>query len=138
MIEIGTTVTLNYTGRIKTGEIFDTTEGKNPYQFIIGVDPLLVGFQEALMGRTTGEKFTIEIPIEKAYGEYDFDKLITVPKSILPGEVRIDQIVIAADGKGLEMKVIVTEIHDDHIIVDANHPLTGHALTYDVEILEIL
>lgn len=138
MITNGMTVTLNYTGKINTGEVFDTTEGRDPYQFIIGVDPLLEGFQEALMGKSIGDKFTVEIPMTKAYGDYKENKKMTVPKDKLSAEVKLDQILVVSSDGHDDFKVIVTEINEENIVVDANHPLAGMDLTFDIEILDAI
>lgn len=136
MITNGMTVTVNYTGKIEDGQVFDTTQGRDPYKFTLGVDPLIVGFQEALIGRQIGDKFTVEIPVDKAYGEYSDEKVQEIPKNYMPGEVQVDQILIARDDQGNELRVVVKEIHDNHVVLDGNNPLAGKDLTFEIEIVD--
>lgn len=137
MVKIGDTVTVNYTGTIKeTGEVFDTTEGRDPHTFKIGHDPLIKGFVNALVGRNVGDRFTFDIPMSEGYGEYQEGKVQRVPRGYMPGEVYVDQILLARGANGDEARVLVMEVADDYVVIDGNHPLAGMNLVFDVEIVD--
>jgi FKBP-type peptidyl-prolyl cis-trans isomerase 2 len=138
MITIGQTVTVNYTGRIDTGEVFDTTEGTDPQRFTLGKDPLVQGFVEALIGREIGDKFTINIPKDKAFGEYEKEKIKEIPKGYMPGDVEEEQILVARGADGEEARIVVKEVHENHVIIDGNHPLAGMDLIFDIEIIDAI
>ena len=138
MLTIGQTVTVNYTGRIDTGEVFDTTEGTDPHRFTLGKDPLVQGFVEALIGREIGDKFTVNIPKDKAFGEYLSEKVKEIPKGYMPGEVEEEQILIARGADGEEARIVVKEVHEDHVVIDGNHPLAGMDLIFDIEIIDAI
>lgn len=138
MITIGKTVSVNYEARVKeSGEVFDTTEGRDPHTFRIGTDELMSGFMEALMGRQAGDKFTVEIPTEKAYGEYSDKKITEVAKGFMPGEVEVGQILEARGTNNKSAAVIVIEIKEDTVVLDGNHPLAGSDLVFDIEIVSV-
>lgn len=138
MINYGQTVTLNYTGRTKEGEVFDTTEGRDPHSFVLGTDRLITGIERALVGRQIGDTFTIEIPMADAYGEYSETKVQKIPKGYMPGEVYEDQILVARGTNGEDAKIIVKEVLEDHVVVDGNHPLAGMDLVFDIEIVDAI
>jgi FKBP-type peptidyl-prolyl cis-trans isomerase SlpA len=138
MITIGQTVTVNYTGRVEDGEVFDTTEGSEPHKFTLGKDPLMQGFVDAILGKEVGDKFTVNIPKEKAFGDYDNEKIKEIPKGYMPGEVVEEQILIARGANGEEAKIIVKEVHDDHVVIDGNHPLAGMDVIFDIEIVDAI
>ena len=135
MITEGMTVTVNYTGKIEDGQVFDTTQGRDPFTFILGVDPLIEGFQEAIAGRQIGANFTVNIPVEKAYGPVEQNKIVSIPKSEMPGEVEVDQILVAKAANDQEARIIVKEVHEDHVVIDGNHPLAGKDLIFEIEIV---
>lgn len=136
MITIGQTISVNYTGKLKEGgEIFDTTEGRDPHTFRLGVDRLMQGFEEAILGREVGEKFTVEIPKEKAYGEYDENKITEVAKGYMPGDVEVGQILEARGTNDESAAVVVIEVKEESVVIDGNHPLSGMDLVFDIEIV---
>ena len=136
MITIGQTVSVNFIGKLKDGgEVFDTTEGRDPHTFRLGQDRLMPGFLEALIGKEIGEKFTVEIPKEKAYGEYNEKKITEVPKGFMPGEVEVGQILEARGTNDESAAVVVIEIKEDSVVLDGNHPLAGMDLVFDIEIV---
>jgi FKBP-type peptidyl-prolyl cis-trans isomerase 2 len=138
MITDGMTVTVNYTGKIEDGQVFDTTQGRDPFTFILGVDPLIEGFQEAIVGRQIGASFTVNIPVEKAYGPVMNEKIVSIPKSEMPGEVEVDQILVAKAANEQEARIIVKEVHEEHVVIDGNHPLAGKDLIFEIEIVNAI
>ena len=133
-------VRVHYTGQLTTGEIFDTTVGFEPAEFELGQGMLLPKFEEALVGMAKGEKKSFEIGFEDAYGPVNKDIFYQVPKDVLPEDVELEVggQLTARSEEGEERPVMIAEIGDDHIVVDANHPLAGRNLKFDVEIVEIV
>lgn len=138
MIKIGSIVSVNYEARVKeSGEVFDTTEGRDPYTFRIGTDDMMPGFLEAILGRESGERFTVEIPTEKAYGIYSDKKITEIAKGYMPGDVEVGQILEARGTNNKSAAVIVVEVKEDSVVIDGNHPLAGMDLVYDIEIVSV-
>ena len=139
MITNGMTVTVNYTGKLKqTGEVFDTTDGSEPLSFRMGVDNVVSGFQKAILGRQIGDRFTVDIPREEAYGDYMDEKIKSIPKGYMPGEVEPDQILIARGASGDEARVLVKEVNEEFVVIDGNHPLAGLDLVFDIEVIDAI
>jgi peptidylprolyl isomerase len=137
MIEKGNLVTVHYTGKLTDGNIFDSSQGKEPIKFQIGSGQIIPGFENAIMGKNVGDKVTVNIPADQAYGEVREDLLVKVGKEQLPGEVQVGQSLSAQAENGQEVNVVVTEINEDHVVIDGNHPLAGKELVFDIEVLEI-
>lgn len=137
MIKEGSKVSVHYTGKLTTGEVFDSSEGKQPIQFQIGSGQIIPGFENAIMGKTQGEKVTVTIKPEQGYGSKRQELIVRVPKDKMPGEVQVGQELQAqADGQN-PLYVTVVEVNEDHIVVDGNHPLSGMDLVFDIEVVEI-
>ncbi len=137
MITNGSTVQVHYTGKLSDGEIFDSSEGREPLQFQVGSGTIINGFEKAIMGKETGDKVTVTIPVDEAYGQIREDLFVKVPVDKLPGKVEVGQILQADAGNGNPVQVKVKEVYEDHIIIDGNHPLAGLELTFDIEVLEV-
>jgi FKBP-type peptidyl-prolyl cis-trans isomerase 2 len=134
MIQIGSTVNVHYTGKLKSGEVFDSSEGRDPLSFTIGSGQIIPGFENAVIGKNVGDKVTIEIDPTEAYGEYREDLLVKVENDQLPGPVEVGQ-VLQADNGGQPVNVTVKEVNEDHVIIDGNHPLSGKDLIFDIEVV---
>ena len=139
MIKEGSKVKAHYTGRLTNNEEFDSSlkEGGAPIEFVIGQGQLIPGFENGILGLSPGDKKTIEIEAVEAYGEYRDELLVTVPKSNAPQGVQVGQSLQANMQNGEMVTFMVREINDDNVIVDANHPLAGQVLLFDIEILEV-
>ena len=138
MIKEGNMVDVHYTGKFSDGEVFDTTEGRDVLQFEIGAGQMITGFENSIIGKSLGDKFTVVIPAgDGAYGDVREDLFVKVPKDKLPGEVEVGQYLQADSGNGQPIQVMVKEVNDDHIVIDGNHPLAGQELTFDIEIVNI-
>jgi peptidylprolyl isomerase len=135
----GDTVKIHYTGRLADGEVFDSSNNKDPLQFTIGSGQVIQGFDEAVTGMTVGEMKTAEIPCDKAYGQREDNLIIVVDKKQVPPELKIEmgQRLEVGSPSGELLPVTVIEIGDDNITLDANPPLAGEDLTFDIELLEI-
>ena len=132
------TVTVNYTGRLEDGSIFDSSmvEGREPMTAKLGQGQLIKGFEEGLIDMSEGDKKTVEIESSEAYGEY-LDYLIQeVEKNQMPGEVEVGMPLQAQTDMGV-VQFIVKEIKEDTVVLDANHPLAGKKLIFDLEVVNI-
>lgn len=131
-------VSIHYTGKLNDGSVFDSSEGRDPLLFIFGTGMIIPGLEEGIKGLKVGDKKTVEIGFEKAYGPVMEEAKQEVPKSQLPTEVEIKVgMQLAAQGPQGAIPVTVTEVKDDVVVVDFNHPLAGKDLTFEVEIVEV-
>ena len=137
MITQGSTVEVHYTGRFMDGEVFDSSEGKDPLQFQIGSGQIIPGFESAIMGKNIGEKVSVTIAPDQAYGQVREDLVVEVPTDKMPGPVEVGQLLQADGGDGQVVQVIVKEVKEDIIIIDGNHPLAGQELVFDIEVVSI-
>lgn len=135
----GNTVKVHYTGKLDDGKVFDTSANRNPIEFTIGEGRVIPGFENGVVGMNIGEAKTITIPAEQAYGPHRDDMVIAVEKTHLPPDLEAevgDQLQMRqADGQ--PVVVTVADIDDESITLDANHPLAGKDLTFDVELVEV-
>ncbi len=137
-IENGKKVTLDYT--VSTdGQTVDTSQGRGPFVYVHGEDNILPGLAEALEGMESGEKKTITIPPEKAYGERTGEAFKEIPRSILPGDVEpeVNMLLESMSPEGEKAVVKIAEVKEETIVVDLNHPLAGKTLEFDVEIKSV-
>ncbi len=137
MIQNGSTVQVHYTGKLTDGTTFDSSVGRAPFQFQVGASEVIPGFEGGLIGKSIGDKVTVQIPVEDAYGQVREDLIVNVSKTQLPGEVEVGQTLQAAN-EGQMFNVVVKEIHQDHVVIDGNHPLAGKDLIFDIEVMEIM
>lgn len=135
----GDKVKVHYKGTLVDGSLFDTSEGHEPLEFELGSGQVIVGFDEAVTGMEPGEKKTVLIPVEKAYGEHNSDLVMTVPQEQVPPDLNPEVgMRLEVGGPGGEiMLVTVVETNDEHVILDANPPLAGEALNFDLELVSI-
>ncbi|MBZ4649888.1 MAG: fkbp-type peptidyl-prolyl cis-trans isomerase [Thermosipho sp. (in: Bacteria)] len=124
-------------GKFEDGEVFDSSVGKEPLEFVVGMNQVIPGFEEGLMGMEVGEKKTINVPFEKAYGPYREDLVFPVEKSKLPEDVAVDHLLEVHQPDGSGFIVRVSDIKNDMAYLDANHPLAGKNLIFEVEIVSI-
>lgn len=135
----GHAVTIHYTGKLSDGTIFDSSEGREPLPFSIGSGQVIPGFEEAVVGMTIGGKKTVTIPPEKAYGERNEQLVITVPRDQVPPELnpQVGQQLQVMNQEEQPMVVQVVEVTEEKVILDANPPLAGRNLTFDIELVSI-
>ncbi len=134
----GDTVKVRYTGKLDNGTIFDSSKEHEPFEFKLGEGQVISGFENAINGMSVGERKTIRVPAEEAYGPRREDMVIRVEKSQIPPEIEL------SIGTNLRIKqdsgaviVVVTEMDKDSITLDANHPLAGNDLIFDIELLDV-
>ena len=137
-VETGKQVKLNYTGKFEDGTVFDTSlqEGREPLRTILGQGNLIPGFEKGLLGMNEGESKTINIEPVEGYGEYLDGLVTTVPPTQVPENVKVGAVLQSQGERGV-MNVTVTEITEKGIQLDANHPLAGKKLVFDVEVVEV-
>jgi len=139
MAETGNTVKVHYTGRLQDGTVFDTSVESEPLEFTLGNSQLIPGFEQAVLGMKVGESRTITIPTDQAYGPRYDDMILEVERDELP--VGLDpkvgmQLQMNQGGGGI-LIVTITDVSETTIKADANHPLAGQDLTFDIELIEI-
>ncbi len=133
-------VRVHYTGKLNDGQIFDSSVDREPLEFTVGAGQMIPGFDTAVEGMELNEKKTFTLKPEEAYGPVNKDLYHKVERTQLPEDLKpeVGQVLVAGSPDGREMQVTVQEVHDDAIVIDANHPLAGKDLTFDVQIVEIL
>lgn len=134
------TVKVHYTGKITSnGQVFDSSLEREPLEFTLGQGMLIPGFEKGIIDMKVNEKKTIEIPKDEAYGDLRDDLLHKVEKEQLPEDIKpeVGMGLVSKNPDGSEQQLRIADVKDDHIVVDANHPLAGHDLTFEVEVMEI-
>mgnify|MGYP006300268951 CR=1 FL=1 len=136
----GDKVRVNYTGTLKDGTVFDSSLERDPMEFTIGGDQLIPGFQNAVIGMTQGDKKTVNIKAEEACGPYREQLVQEIAKSNLPADLEVERgtRLSANDGQGNTIPVTVVEVKEDAITIDANHPLAGEDLTFEITLVDII
>ena len=143
----GDKVKVHYTGKLEGGEVFDSSEcaeqecgcDSGPLEFTIGEGEVIPGFEKAVVGMSEGEAKTFTIPVEDAYGKRNEEMVVAVERSQVPvdltPEVGMRLEVTQEDGQ--EFPVVITNVTDTHVTLDANHPLAGRDLTFEIKLVEI-
>lgn len=139
-VKNGDKVRVHYHGRLNDGSTFDTSEGREPLEFLVGSGQVIKGFDDALASMTVGEKKTVVIPAEHAYGEAAPENMVEYPLDQFPEDMKpeIGLQLHMSDNEGNNFPVVITEIKETVVVLDANHPLAGKALTFDLELVEIV
>ena len=139
-VKSGDKIKVHYHGRLTNGETFDKSEGREPLEFEVGSGMVIKGFDDGVTGMATGDKKTVNIPFNDAYGPKNPEMIIDMPKERFPKDMEIEVGMPLAmnDGEGNQHQVIVAEIKEDIVILDANHPLAGEDLIFDLELVEII
>jgi len=132
-------VRVHYTGKLSDGQVFDSSVDREPLEVKLGQGSLIPGFEKGLLDMEPNEKKTIVIAKEEAYGEKQKELFQTVQKSDLPQDMepKVDMALMATNADGSERQLRVAEVNENDIVVDANHPLAGEDLTFELELVEI-
>lgn len=135
----GDTVHIHYTGRLEDGTVFDTSQDRDPLSFTLGEEKVIPGFADAVEGMKEGESKTAEIPSEEAYGPHRDDLLLWVNRAQLPEDMTVEegQQLQMQTQDGRTFQASVAQVGEDRVQVDANHPLAGQDLTFEIELVEI-
>ncbi|MBN2111112.1 MAG: peptidylprolyl isomerase [Methanosarcinaceae archaeon] len=138
-IKDGDTIKIDYTGTLDDGSVFDSSENhENPLEFTVGAGQVISGFEEAVRGMEAGEEKEFRIEPADAYGEYKEELAQKVQKDIIGSdiEIRTGMLLLVRTPEGHEMPAKVTEIDDEHVTLDMNHPLAGKALNFIIRVVE--
>ena len=138
MIKQGNTVKVHYTGRLEDNSVFDSSNGKEPIEFQVGSQQVIEGFESAVMGLTKGDKTTVTIPSDKAYGELRNELIQQVPRNQVPQDVQVGVQLQGVNPQGQPFVVTVTEVNESSATIDANHPLAGKTLICDLEVVDFV
>jgi len=136
----GDTVRVHYKGTLNDGEVFEDTTDKEPLEFTLGEEDILPGFSEAITGMSPGDEKTIEIDSDEAFGPRQEDLVQEVPQDQFPEDIELEegvQLEIPQEGGGV-VHAIVSELGESEVTLDANHPLAGEDLTFEIELVEIV
>jgi peptidylprolyl isomerase len=136
----GKTVRIHYTGTLADGSTFDSSSGREPLEFTVGSGQIIPGLDRAIEGMSVGERKTVEVPAADAYGPRNPDGVQSVPRDQVPDHIPLDpgtQLQVQT-GDGRTLPVTVTEVTADTVVLDANHPLAGKDLTFEVELVEVV
>jgi peptidylprolyl isomerase len=136
----GDTVKVHYKGRLEDGTVFDSSADRQPYEFTIGKSRIIPGFAEAVIGMKPGESKTAKIPAAKAYGPLRKEMIVVVDRDKIPGHLKpeIGQRLQINQADGQRVPVKVVKVTQSKVTLDANHPLAGKDLTFDIELVEIV
>ena len=134
----GDEVQVHYTGKLEDGTIFDSSEDE-PLSFTIGENRVIPGFEEAVTGMEPGDSKTTEVEPEQAYGEHREDMVMEMDRDQIPGEVdpEVGQQLQLRLENGQTVPVLITALGDDSVTIDANHPLAGRKLIFDIEVVDV-
>ena len=138
-VKKGDKVKVHYHGKLTTGETFDSSAGRDPLAFEVGGGMVIQGFDEGVTGMSVGDKKTIHIPFMEAYGPVNPEMIIDMPRERFPAdmELEVGMPLVMSDGQGQQFQVTVTELKETSVMLDANHPLAGKDLVFDLELVEI-
>jgi FKBP-type peptidyl-prolyl cis-trans isomerase 2 len=137
--QIGTTVKIHYTGKLDDGSVFDSSQNREPIQFKIGEGDVIKGLEEAVIGMKEGDSKTVTIATDDAYGPYREELVTNVDKEKIPDEIelKVGQLLKVKKSNGNVYNVTVSKVGDSEVTLDANHPLAGRDLTFDLELVEV-
>ena len=135
----GNQVKVHYHGRLDDGTTFDSSEGRSPLQFEVGAGQVIKGFDDGVLGMKEGDKKTIHIPVHEAYGEKSPDMVIEFPRDQFPPDMKpeIGMQLNLRGQDGRNFPVVISEVKEEVVVLDGNHPLAGQDLIFDIEMVEI-
>ncbi len=135
----GDTLHLHYTGKLDDGSVFDSSEGRDPLSFTLGSGQIIPGLDKGVTGMEEGEKRTVRVEPAEAYGEHHAERMQSVDRANIPDDIPTEpgtQLQVQTQD-GQTVNVTVAEANEKELVLDANHPLAGKALTFDVELVKI-
>ncbi len=135
----GDTVKVHYTGKLEDGTVFDSSQEREPLEFTIGSGDIIAGFERAVIGMSPGDSTTERIPAEEAYGPRQEGMVMELGREDVPAEIspEVGQQLQIRQEDGQAVPVMITEVSDGAVLLDANHPLAGETLVFDIELVEI-
>lgn len=139
-VKSGDTVAIHYTGTLADGSTFDSSDGRDPLEFVVGSGQIIPGLDKALPGMDVGDKKVVEIPCAEAYGEANPANRQAIPREQIPADIPLEVGLTlqmqSPDGQHV-MPVTVAELSDDSVTLDANHALAGKDLTFAIEVMSV-
>jgi FKBP-type peptidyl-prolyl cis-trans isomerase 2 len=137
-IENGNTVKVHYTGTFENGEVFDSSVERNePISFTVGTKQVIPGFENALMGMAIGESKKVTLMPEQAYGNVINEMIQEVDKTLVPPTVKVGEVLTSQTDQG-PFNVVVSEVNENTVVLDGNHPMAGKTLVFELEVVEIV
>ena len=135
----GDKVTIHYTGKLEDGVVFASSRETEPAEFVIGQGQILPGVEEAVSGMEPGQSKTVEISSDKAYGPHRTELTQQIPRKDFPADVepKVGQRLNLQQQQGRPITVSITEVTDESITIDANHPLAGKNVVFDLELISV-
>ncbi|SRR5579883_1426268 len=135
----GDTVKVHYTGKLDDGTVFDSSVDREPLEFTIGSGNIIPGFEQAVVGMSLGESKTEIIPTDQAYGPHLDEMVVVVDRQQMPEEIdpQVGQQLQIQQQNGQVLPVVITDVSGASVTLDANHPLAGEDLTFDIRLVEI-
>ena len=139
-VQSGDTVRVHYHGRLTDGTTFDSSEGRDPLEFEVGSGMVIAGFDNGVIGMIIGDKRTVNIAVEEAYGPKNPEMVIEFPRDQVPEGMPLEKgmRLNLNNSEGQVVPVVITDVLDETILLDANHPLAGEDLVFDIELVEIV
>lgn len=138
-VKQGDKVKVHYHGRLTDGTTFDSSEGRSPLEFEVGSGAVIPGFDNGVMGMSVGEKKTINIPADEAYGQRVPELVMDFPKERFPEDMEpeVGMQLMMNNGAGQQFPVTIVDMKEDTVTLDANHQLAGQDLVFDLELVDI-
>jgi len=138
-VQTGDTVSVHYHGKLTDGATFDSSEGREPLQFTAGTGQVIKGFDDAVLNMTVGEKKTVHIPVGEAYGHRNDDMIMEYPITEFPTDMKpeVGMELQMGDNAGNVFPVVITAVSAETVMLDANHPLAGQDLIFELELVAI-
>ncbi len=135
----GDTVKVHYSGRLNDGTTFDSSEGRDPLEFKVGNGDVIKGFDEGVTGMSVGDKKTVHIPANEAYGQKDDNRIVEFPRENFPADLEpeVGMQLNMTNGSGQVIPVVIIGVGTESVTLDANHPLAGEDLIFDIELVDI-
>jgi peptidylprolyl isomerase len=135
----GDTVKIHYTGKLDDGTVFDSSVNREPLEFTLSSGQVIPGFDQAVLGMSPGETKTEKIPMDQAYGPYREDMVVEVSREQMPAELQpeVGQQLQVQQPNGQVIPVVITDVSDNSVTLDANHPLAGEDLTFEIQLVDI-
>lgn len=139
-VQEGDEIKVHYTGKLEDGTVFDTSKEREPLQFKVGSGQMIKGFDEAVRGMEVGEAKTAKLSSEEAYGERNDQMIVTLTKDKFPEDIKpeVGQQLSMQSQEGQPIPVVVTDIENDEVTLDANHPLAGKDLVFEIEVVDVV
>jgi peptidylprolyl isomerase len=135
VVNIGDEIEVLYTGKLKDGTVFDSTKDMGAFKFTVGSPDIIKGMSDAVIGMKLNSKATVTIPMLTAYGDYNSELLIKIPRDKVPQDIKVGNVLTDSGQEGRHWWV--REIADDFAVLDGNHPLAGHDLIFELEVVSI-